>query len=48
MIDPMETKFKRFSCFVSGGPSFKARRSMGGNKSKTSFFGQNPYLTHVD
>ena len=38
MIDPMETKFKRFSCFVTSGPAFKARRSMGGKQIKNQFF----------
>ena len=38
MIDPMGTKLKSFLCFVTSGPAFKACRSMGSNKSKTSFF----------
>ena len=48
MIDPMETKLKSFLCFVLGGPAFEARRSMGGNKLKTSLFGQNPYLKRIE
>ena len=37
LIDPIVTKLKSFLCFVTSGPAFKARRSMGSNKSKTSF-----------
>ena len=48
MIDPIVTKLKSFLCFVSSDPAFKARRSMGGNKSKTSLFGQKQHLKRVE